>query len=362
VKIPAPVTSEGDFWAGRRVLVTGHTGFKGAWLSLWLQALGARVSGLAAGVPTRPSLYELAAVGEHMEEVEGDLRDPRAVAGALAECAPEIVFHLAAQPLVRRSLRDPRGTYEVNVMGVVNLLEAVRGCRSVRAVVLVTSDRCYARPAGVARRFREDDPLGGADPYSSSKACAELVVAAYRSSFLSAEGAPRLASARTGNVIGGGDWGQERLLADAVRAVAGGTPLRVHNPAAVRPWQHVLGPLAGYLLLARRLCEDAGAARAWNFGPPPADERTVGWVVERLGALWEGELRWELGEAVPEADGTHLAIDSGAAEADLGWRPACGLEEALELAVAWHRAERSGTDMRASSLAQIDRLATAATV
>ena len=347
-----------DFWLGRRVLVTGHTGFKGAWLSLWLQALGARVSGFSPGVPTRPSLYELARVGEHVQEHGGDVRDARAVAEALERADPEIVLHLAAQPMVRRSLQDPVLTYEVNVLGTVNVLEAVRLVgASVRAAVVVTSDKCYENDHTGSRRFREGDPLGGEDPYSSSKACAELVSAAYRRSFLHAPaGSVALATARAGNVIGGGDWGEERLLPDAVRAIERAQPLHVRNPGAVRPWQHVLSPLAGYLRLAEALWNDPAAARPWNFGPRAEDERTVGWIVQRLAGLWEGELRWQEDAVGHPPEAQHLAIDSSAAEGELGWRPVCDLDGALELIVEWHRAHRGGEDMRAASLAQIARL------
>jgi CDP-glucose 4,6-dehydratase len=344
-----------DFWRGRRVLLTGHTGFKGAWLSLWLQALGARPTGLAPGPPTNPSLYGLADIGAGMSEAAIDVRDAPALREAVREARPEIVFHLAAQPMVRRSLLDPALTYEVNVMGTVNLLEAVRVAGDdVRAVVVVTSDKCYENPGDGPHRFTEGEPLGGADPYSSSKACAELVAASYRSSFASVEGLTRLGSARAGNVIGGGDWGEDRLLPDAVRAVRDGVPLRVRNPHAVRPWQHVLNPLAGYLSLAQALCEDPEAAQAWNFGPPAEEARPVGWIVECLAELWGGRLSWEadVGQNPPEA--ARLELDSGAAEARLGWHPAIGLEEALGMLVRWHEAHSSGADMRAFSLAQID--------
>ena len=285
MKIPALVTIDGDFWRGRAILLTGHTGFKGAWLSLWLQRLGARVTGISRGVPTEPSLYALASVGESMDELAVDVRDPAAVQDALARSSPEVVLHLAAQPLVRRSLHDPATTYEVNVLGTVNVLEAARRA-GVGAVVVVTSDKCYENTRGGSRRFAEGDPLGGADPYSSSKACAELVAAAYRSSFSRADGGPSIATARAGNVLGGGDWGEDRLLADAVRAVEQRQPLRVRNPAAVRPWQHVLSPLGGYLRLAEELAVGEGADRAWNFGPQARDEQSVGDVVQRLaGAL-----------------------------------------------------------------------------
>lgn len=366
MKILALVAIDPDFWTHRRVLVTGHTGFKGAWLSLWLQSLGAEVSGLARGVPTTPSLYELAGVAARMSEYAADVRDAAAVRRALHEARPEIVLHLAAQPMVRRSLRDPAMTYEVNVTGTVNVLEAVRHAgEEVRAIVVVTSDKCYQNPGGGSRRFVESDPLGGSDPYSSSKACAELVAGAYRRSYFSTEGSPRLGTARAGNVIGGGDWGEDRLVPDVIRALHTGEPLSVRNPLAVRPWQHVLSPLSGYLRLAEALAQAPGrlaqtpgreVARAWNFGPPEGDARPVSWIVERLAELWDGELAWRIDEGAnpPEAD--HLALDSAAAERLLGWRPASELPEALELVVEWHRAHRQGQDMRSVSLAQISRL------
>ena len=356
-----------DFWAGRRVLLTGHTGFKGAWLSLWLGALGARVTGLAPGPPTSPSLYELARVGEGLRERAVDVRDARAVRDAVMEERPEIVLHLAAQPLVRLSYREPALTYEVNVMGTVNILEAVRHAGdAVRAVVVVTSDKCYENPAGGARRFVEGDPLGGEDPYSSSKACAELVTAAYRASFFAAAaetGAPgtRIASARAGNVIGGGDWGADRLIPDIVRAVEAGEPVKVRNPGAVRPWQHVLNPLSGYLALARELCrtsaENGSGARdvagAWNFGPTAEDARTVGWVVGRLAEHWGGAFAWEAdGEQGPPEAG-HLALDSSRAARELGWRPAWDLDRALESVARWHEACRGGADARQTTVSQI---------
>jgi CDP-glucose 4,6-dehydratase len=352
---------DSDFWAGRRVLVTGHTGFKGAWLALWLQSLGAAVTGASLRPPSSPSLYELARVGGGLSERALDVRDARAVAAALGAADPEVVLHLAGQPIVRRALEDPLATYEVNVMGTANVLEAVRRAgASARAVVVVTSDKCYEKPAGTPRAHAEGDRLGGEDPYSSSKACAELLAAAYRTSYFSGADAPRLATARAGNVIGGGDWGRDRLMPDAVRAVQAGVPLRVRNPQAVRPWQHVLNPLSGYLLLAQRLWHGSDAARAWNFGPAADDARAVSWLVERLAELWDGAFSWERDEEhshPPEAES--LALDSSAARRELGWLPAWDLEQALERLVEWHRAEREGADMRALTLAQIARFATA---
>jgi CDP-glucose 4,6-dehydratase len=360
-----------DFWAGRRVLLTGHTGFKGAWLALWLQALGARVTGLACGAPTSPSLYELARVGEGMRELHADVRDAGALREAIARERPEVVLHLAAQPLVRRSYREPALTYEVNVMGTVNVLDAVRLVGAdVRAVVVVTSDKCYENPAGAARRFVEGDALGGEDPYSSSKACAELVTASYRRSFFSPAGdsATRIASARAGNVIGGGDWGADRLIPDIVRAVQAGEPVYVRNPDAVRPWQHVLNPLSGYLALARELHREADAAAqngaepeadgatiagAWNFGPEPADVRTVGWMVARLAEHWDGALRWEVDDEPGPPEAGHLALDSGRAERELQWRPAWDLERALRSVVQWHSALWRGEDAQQTTVYQI---------
>jgi CDP-glucose 4,6-dehydratase len=376
---------EEHLWRGRRVLLTGHTGFKGAWLSLWLQRLGARVTGVARGAPSEPSLYALARVGEGMaSEVALDVRDREGLVATLAKARPEVVLHLAAQPLVRRSLIDPVGTYETNVIGTVNLLEAVRlADDSVRALVVVTSDKCYEHratdhrppsasapsprttdrasserdePNGVL--FAEEDPLGGDDPYSSSKACAEIVTAAYRRSFFSSADGPRVATARAGNVIGGGDWGEDRLLPDAVRVATGIStpPLLVRNPDAVRPWQHVLNPLAGYLLLAQRLLEHGDACEAWNFGPPAADLRPVRWVLEKLQELW-GTPAWESDARENPPEATWLALDSARAEGRLRWRSVWDLERALRELVSWHAAHMRGDDMRKLSLEQIERFA-----
>jgi CDP-glucose 4,6-dehydratase len=289
-----------------------------------------------------------------MDERTVDVRDAGALRVALLQARPEVVLHLAAQPMVRRSLRDPVLTYEVNVMGTVNVLEAVRAAgEQVRAVVVVTSDKCYENDGQATRRFVEGDRLGGGDPYSSSKACAELVTAAYRSSYFSGDDGPRLATARAGNVIGGGDWGEDRLIPDIVRAVQAREPLRVRNPDAVRPWQHVLNPLSGYLRLVEELWESNEAARAWNFGPREEDARTVSWIVERLGALWAGALKWELDASANPPEAGHLALDSGAAEGELGWRPAWDLEQALRRVVEWHEAQRAREDVRSVSLRQI---------
>ncbi len=300
------------FWSGRRVLLTGHTGFKGAWLAAWLQGLGAEVTGLSNGVPTTPSLYDLAGVGHEMAgEYREDVRDFPAVASTFADARPEVVIHMAAQSLVRRSFEDPRETYETNVMGTVNVLEAVRGSDECRAVVNVTSDKCYEnreRDQG----YREDEAMGGADPYSSSKGCAELVTNAFRRSFFESADGPRVASARAGNVIGGGDWSNDRLLPDLMRAALGGTPLRVRNPDAVRPWQHVLNPLSGYLTLAQALWESAEYATPWNFGPADDEAQPVRWLVDRVQQRWHTDLRWDLETEPQPHEAQHLKVDSSA--------------------------------------------------
>ncbi|MGH2904586.1 MAG: CDP-glucose 4,6-dehydratase [Solirubrobacteraceae bacterium] len=343
-----------DFWRGRRVLLTGHTGFKGAWLSLWLQSLGAEVTGFAVDVPTQPALYELARVSDGMESIEGDVRDPEALAAAVTKADPEVVLHMAAQSLVRPSFVEPRQTYETNVMGTVNLLEAVRRHGgSVRAIVNVTSDKCYENREW-EWGYREHEPMGGFDPYSSSKGCSELVTDAFRRSFFSETEGPRLASARAGNVIGGGDWGAERLVPDIMRAALAGEQVRVRNPNSIRPWQHVLNPLSGYLLLAQALYDAPELAEGWNFGPADEDARPVGWIVERIAAQWPEDLRSVQDDGPHPHEARYLKLDSSKARARLGWRPGLNLEETLASIVDWYRELRAGTDMRAVTLGQIE--------
>jgi CDP-glucose 4,6-dehydratase len=345
-----------NFWADRRVLLTGHTGFKGAWLALWLQLLGARVTGFSPGVPTTPALYDLARVGEGVESVEGDVRDADAVEAAIVRGAPEVVIHMAAQPLVRRSLAEPRQTFQTNVMGTVNVLDAVRmSGADVRVLINVTSDKCYENRES-ERGYREEDPIGGDDPYSSSKACAELVTLAFRRSFFCDPAATRVASARAGNVIGGGDWGDDRLVPDIMRAALAGREVRIRNPGAVRPWQHVLNPLSGYLILAQALWASQEHARAWNFGPADEDARPVSWVVRQIGELWPGGVAYALDDASNPPETRYLKLDSSRARDRLGWRPMVGLEMALESTVTWYRQLRDGADMRAVTLDQIGTL------
>jgi CDP-glucose 4,6-dehydratase len=348
-----------SFWSGRRVFITGHTGFKGGWLALWLHRLGAEVSGYALPPPTQPSLYQAAGIARLLRSVEGDIRDGAALAGVLQSARPEVVFHLAAQPLVRRSYREPVESYATNVMGTVHLLEAVRRCDSVRAVAVITSDKCYDNEERPSGGYRENEPLGGRDPYSSSKACAELVSAAYRQSYFNpaayASHGVALASARAGNVIGGGDWAEDRLVPDFIRAAAAGQALLIRSPGAVRPWQHVLEPVAGYLRLAERLVQDGPACgEAWNFGPDDEDARPVAWLADRLAALWGEGARWGADSQPQPHEAHYLRLDSAKARQRLGWMPRWRLEQALERVVEWHRAQRGGDDMLRHSLEQIE--------
>jgi CDP-glucose 4,6-dehydratase len=348
------------FWRDRRVLITGHSGFKGAWLALWLQSLGARVTGFSANSPTDPSMYELARIGEGMDSIEGDICEPDAIAAAVAATEPDVVVHMAAQALVRRAFDQPRETYATNVMGTVNVLDAVRRHPGgIRAVVVVTTDKCYEN-RDWEWGYREDEPMGGHDPYASSKGCAELVTSAYRRSYFSDPAGPRVASARAGNVIGGGDWGADRLVPDIMRAALAGEPVRVRNPNSIRPWQHVLNPLSGYLVLAQALCESPEHATGWNFGPADEDARPVGWIVERMAELWPDELRWVLDEGPHPHEARYLKLDSSRAKGRLGWRPPVGLDEALQSIVEWYQALRGGADMRALTLGQIEAFSYAA--
>jgi CDP-glucose 4,6-dehydratase len=329
--------------------VTGHTGFKGAWLTLWLASLGADVTGLSDGVPTEPSLYALAGVDRDARSVVADVRDAAAVQGAVADAEPDVVLHLAAQPFVRRSYEDAAGTWAVNVSGTINVLDAARDA-DVPVTVVVTSDKCYDNdPARPPRPFVETDPMGGHDPYSSSKGAAEIAVDAWRRSF-----GMRVATGRAGNVIGGGDWGEDRLIPDIVRAAAAGTPIPIRRPDAVRPWQHVLEPLSGYLLLAERLWDDPEIADGWNFGPDPDDAKPVRWIAERIADLWPDDLAWSVDPGPRPYEAGFLALDSTKARERLGWSPRWDLETALERIVEWHLACRDAADLRALTLEQIE--------
>lgn len=341
-----------NFWKGRRVFLSGHTGFKGSWLALWLQSLGAHVTGFSLGAPTTPSLFELARVAEGMESVQGDVRDFEAVSQTLREARPEVVIHMAAQPLVRRSFSEPRQTYETNVMGTINILESVRLSDGIRVVVNITSDKCYENREW-EWGYREDEPMGGHDPYSNSKGCAELVTDAFRRSFFSDQGDTRVASARAGNVIGGGDWSEDRLVPDVMRAALANEPMLLRNPNSIRPWQHVINPLSGYLILAQALWDSQEYARGWNFGPPDDDARTVGWIVERLSSLWPRQLTWSHDAGPHPHEARYLKLDSSLAHTHLNWRPRLTLDAALEATVSWYTALHAGADMRAVTFEQI---------
>ena len=340
------------FWKGKRVLLTGHTGFKGSWMSLWLQSMGALVRGIALAPPTAPALFDVARVAEGMEHEIADIRDLAAVLPLVRDFAPEIVIHMAAQPLVRLSYKEPVETFATNVMGTVNVLEAARAAGGVRVIVNVTTDKCYENREW-DWGYRENEPMGGHDPYSSSKGCVELVSNAYRSSFLFIEGIA-MATARAGNVIGGGDWADDRLVPDVLRALEKNVPVEIRNPVSIRPWQHVLEPLSGYLLLAERLYTEGSAwAEGWNFGPRDEDAKPVQWIVEKICAEWGDGASWTKQPGDHPHEANYLKLDISKARNRLDWTPRWDLEEALARIIHWHHAWRDGADMRVICLEQI---------
>jgi CDP-glucose 4,6-dehydratase len=349
------------FWKDKRVLITGHTGFKGSWLSLWLIRLGARVIGYSLPPPTVPCLFEIAAIQRQMRTITGDIRDLKHVTSVMETARPQIVFHMAAQALVRQSYEQPVETYETNVMGTIHLLEAVRRTDSVRALICITSDKCYENKEWL-RGYRESDPMGGHDPYSSSKGCAELVISAFRRSFFSdrtnGNRKTAIASTRAGNVIGGGDWGKDRLIPDMLQALSTGNLLRLRNPHATRPWQHVLDPLAGYMRLAEKMvANDANDrfSKAWNFGPGDNSCQPVSWLVEQVNRLSGGKLNWQVDDREGPKEAHFLKLDCSQAQNELGWSPKLNISTALEWVMEWHALYRKNKNMREVTEDQISR-------
>ena len=339
-----------EFWRGRRVLITGHTGFKGSWLSTWLLQLGSKVTGVALQPHTDPAMFNLLGLGEQMDSHIADIRDAAAVAKVVQDSKPEVIIHMAAQALVRESYTDPLGTFMTNVMGTAHVLDAARGAKDLGAVVVVTSDKCYDNREWVWG-YRENDAMGGHDPYSASKGCAELVTSSYRQSY--GDNLP-VASARAGNVIGGGDWSDDRLIPDIVRAIAANEVVQIRNPGAIRPWQHVLEPLAGYLLLAEQVCNDAPAyAGAWNFGPSYGDTQPVSALIERLGRNFDA-LEWQIDEGEHPHEAHFLKLDISKAVSELGYRPRIALDTALDWTASWYQAWLDGQDMLDVTHQQID--------
>ena len=339
-----------NFWKNKKTLITGHTGFKGSWLSLWLQHLGAKVIGISLDPPTIPSLYQQADVANGMTSLRQDIRNVEALKNLFQQHQPEIVFHLAAQPLVRYAYNAPVETYETNVMGTLHVLEAVRTVDSVQASVLITTDKCYQNREW-CWGYREIDPMGGHDPYSSSKAAAELLIASYRESYL-----PNIASVRAGNVIGGGDWAEDRLIPDIIQAFQKNDTVKIRNPNAIRPWQHVLEPLVGYMQLAEQLTTNPEKyAQAWNFGPNEEDAKPVQWIVEEMAKQWGNNASWEIDQAAHPHEANYLKLDCSKAHAELNWHPKWGLQTALQKIVQWHQIETSQQNMKQYTISQIEQ-------
>lgn len=342
-----------EFWKGKRVLITGHTGFKGSWLAFWLKTLGADVCGYALAPETQPNLFETLRLESEIQSVNGDIRDLENFDKVLKKFQPEIVFHLAAQSLVRKSYRAPVETYTTNVIGTINVLEAARTVDSVKAVVIITTDKVYENKEWLWA-YRENERLGGFDPYSNSKACAELAVSAYRNSFF-AESECLIATARAGNVIGGGDWSEDRLLPDVFRSLIFGQRLEIRNPHSVRPWQHTLEPLAGYMKLAEKLWAGERAfAESWNFGPSDEDSKPVGWILDEIKRVWEEPVNWEIAEGLQPHEARLLRLDSAKAKSELEWLPKLTLNEAVNLTAEWYRAFKDKKDLIELTAKQIN--------
>ena len=342
-----------QFWKGKRVFVTGHTGFKGSWLSLWLQLMGAEVKGFSLAPPTQPALFEVAKVGDNMQTEIGDICNLQQLSQSIRAFNPDVLLHLAAQPLVRLSYKEPVDTYSTNVMGTVNVLEAARYAPQLKSVVIITTDKCYENREW-EWGYRENEPMGGHDPYSNSKGCAELVVSAYRRSFFYTNDTTAVASARAGNVIGGGDWADDRLIPDILRAFEQQQPVIIRNPLSTRPWQHVLEPLSGYLVLAERLYNEGNAfAEGWNFGPKDDDCQPVQWILEKMVQFWGEGARYEWDKSEQPHEANFLKLDCSKAATRLKWHPQWRLADTLEKIVHWHRAWLQGADMQTYCLYEI---------
>ena len=342
------------FWKNKKVFLTGHTGFKGSWLSLWLQSMGAIVKGYALDPPTNPSLFYEGNLEDNMESVIGDIRDLNTLKQSMTSFNPEILIHMAAQPLVRLSYKEPIETYSTNVMGTVNVLESARSCSNLKAFVSVTTDKCYENKEWVWG-YRENEAMGGHDPYSSSKGCAELVTSAYRNSFFNTSSSASIASARAGNVIGGGDWAEDRLIPDILRAFENSEAVIIRNPLSTRPWQHVLEPLSGYLVLAQNLYLKGDIfASAWNFGPKEEDCRPVNWILDKMVAFWGNDAKWELDSASNPHEAGFLKLDCSKAAHQLKWQPKWNLEHTLGLIINWHQDWQAGKNVKDICLKEID--------
>jgi CDP-glucose 4,6-dehydratase len=342
-----------QFWKGKRVFITGHTGFKGSWLSLWLQLMGAEVKGFSLTPPTQPALFEVAKVGDNMQTEIGDIRNLQQLSQSIRAFNPDVLLHLAAQPLVRLSYKEPVDTYSTNVMGTVNVLEAARHTPNLKSVVIITTDKCYENHEW-EWGYRENEPMGGHDPYSNSKGCAELVVSAYRRSFFYTNDTTAVASARAGNVIGGGDWADDRLIPDILRAFEKQQPVIIRNPLSTRPWQHVLEPLSGYLVLAERLYNEGNAfAEGWNFGPKDDDCQSVQWILEKMVKFWGEGARYEWDKSEQPHEANFLKLDCSKAATRLKWHPQWQLADTLEKIVHWHRSWLQGADMQTRCLYEI---------
>jgi CDP-glucose 4,6-dehydratase len=349
---------DAGFWKDKKVLITGHTGFKGSWLSLWLHSLGAKVTGYSLDPPTHPSLFEICHIKEIVKTIIADIRDVKLLEKEMSAASPEFIIHMAAQSLVLYSYQNPAETYSINVMGTVNLFEAVKNCKTVKAVINVTTDKCYENREWVWG-YRENEPLGGYDPYSSSKACSELVTSAYRNSFFNPRDYPvhgvGVASARAGNVIGGGDWAADRVIPDCIRAILKGEHIIIRNPHSVRPWQYVLDPLRGYLMLAQKLYIDGSRfSQGWNFGPDDSDAKPVEWLVNKICAKWGENVSYRIDRGERPHEAHYLKLDSSKAKAELGWHLRWGLEKAVESIIEWTRAYKEKKDMREICLRQIE--------